>query len=100
MDALTRYTRQRGGWSLSSPYMEGFKCQALAFGMGEAGLQETRFAFQDSTQVCTVRCWWTGSRVRAAYLLGYCTSQGLSVGLLLRGKLETQGVALLVVLQN
>lgn len=54
MDALKRYTRQRGGWSLSSPYMEGFKCQALAFGMGEADLQETRLAFQDSTQVCTV----------------------------------------------
>lgn len=55
MDALKRYTRQRGGWSLSSPYMEGFKCQALAFGMGETCLQETRFAFQDSTQVSVYR---------------------------------------------
>ena len=51
LDALARYTRKRGGWSLSSPYMEGFKCQALAFGMEEGDLQETRFAFEDSTQV-------------------------------------------------
>ncbi|CAM9561882.1 unnamed protein product [Ectocarpus fasciculatus] len=50
LDALARYTRQRGGWSLSSPYMEGFKCQALAFGMDEDALQETRFAFEGSTQ--------------------------------------------------
>ena len=35
--------------------MEGFKCQALAFGMGETCLQETRFAFQDSTQVSVYR---------------------------------------------
>ncbi len=31
--------------------MEGFKCQVLAFGMEEGGFQETRFAFEDSTQV-------------------------------------------------
>ena len=30
--------------------MEGFKCQALAFGVGKGALQETRFAFEDSTQ--------------------------------------------------
>ncbi|CAN0366718.1 unnamed protein product [Pylaiella littoralis] len=50
LDALARYAQQRGGWSLSSPYMEGFKCQALAFGMAGGDLQETRFAFEDSTQ--------------------------------------------------
>ncbi|CAM9358536.1 unnamed protein product [Scytosiphon promiscuus] len=50
LDALARYARQKGGWALSSPYMEGFKCQALAFGMGEGCMQETRFAFEDSTQ--------------------------------------------------
>ncbi|CAN0082126.1 unnamed protein product [Ectocarpus sp. 6 AP-2014] len=50
LDALARYTHHRGGWSLSSPYMEGFKCQALAFGMEEEALQETRFAFEGSMQ--------------------------------------------------
>lgn len=50
LDALARYTRLKGGWSVSSPYMEGFKCQALAFGVGGGVLQETRFAFEDSTQ--------------------------------------------------
>eukprot|EP00904_Undaria_pinnatifida_P002386 jgi/Undpi1/12148/HiC_scaffold_5.g01824.m1 len=50
LDALARYTRQKGGWSVSSPYMEGFKCQALAFGVGKGALQETRLAFEDSTQ--------------------------------------------------
>lgn len=50
MDALSKYTSQRGGWSLSSPYMEGFKCQALVFGMEEDRMQETRLAFEDSTQ--------------------------------------------------
>ena len=51
MDALGRYTRRKGGWSMASPYMEGFKCQALAFGMTEGVLQETRLAFEDATQV-------------------------------------------------
>lgn len=50
LDALARYTRQRGGWALSSPYMEGFKCQALAFGMGENLLEETCLAFEGVTQ--------------------------------------------------
>lgn len=51
MDALGRYTRLKGGWSIASPYMEGFKCQALVFGFTESALQETRFAFEDATQV-------------------------------------------------
>lgn len=51
LDALARYTRQRGGWALASPYMEGFKCQALAFGMEEKeGLEEMRLAFEGVTQ--------------------------------------------------
>lgn len=50
MDALARYTQQRGGWALSSPYMEGFKCQALAFGMEEGMLEETCLAFEAATQ--------------------------------------------------
>lgn len=35
---------------MSSPYMEGFKCQALAFGMSEEALEETRLAFEGVTQ--------------------------------------------------
>ncbi|CAM9114578.1 unnamed protein product [Discosporangium mesarthrocarpum] len=48
LDALCRYTRMRGGFSLCSPYMEGFKCQALVFGLAEDDLEETRLQWEDA----------------------------------------------------
>ncbi|CAM9923458.1 unnamed protein product [Choristocarpus tenellus] len=43
LDALSRYTHFRGGFSMCSPFMEGFKCQALVFGMGEDSLEVREF---------------------------------------------------------
>jgi hypothetical protein len=48
LDALSRYTTGCGGHAINSPYQEGFKCQALLFGMKEEEASDMVLAWQEA----------------------------------------------------
>lgn len=45
--AVKSFTTNNGGWSLLTPYTEGFKCGSFIFGIPRQNLPETRFTWCD-----------------------------------------------------
>ena len=47
LHAVDLYAQAKGGFSLMTPYIDGFKCAAVVFGESPEGLVETRLAWED-----------------------------------------------------
>eukprot|EP00501_MAST-03F_sp_TOSAG23-6_P002213 GSMAST32.ASY1.ANO1.2313.1 assembled CDS len=46
-DAIQKYTKSQGGFTLQSPYKDGFKCNCFVFGMNQNSIPQTVWAFNE-----------------------------------------------------